>query len=98
MLALLAEGTWISTLTRVKRIKEDTTLHWLREAVQHADKVNAVLMQYFHLKRAQLGGLWSFVDNKGEKISGKHLKRHILDLNFAGCRQSFACWGWDYQR
>jgi hypothetical protein len=67
VLALLAEGTRISTITRVKGIKEDTILRWLREAARHADQVDAVLMKDFRLKRAQLDGLWSFVGNKGEK-------------------------------
>ena len=67
VLALLAEGTRISTLTRVKGIKEDTSLRWLREAAKHADQIDAVLMKDFHIKRAQLDGLWSFVGNKGEK-------------------------------
>jgi transposase-like protein len=67
VLALLAEGTRSSTLTRVKGIKEDTSLRWLREAARHADQIDAVLMKDFRLKRAQLDGLWSFVGNKGEK-------------------------------
>jgi transposase-like protein len=72
VLALLAEGTRISTLTRVKGIKEDTALRWLREAAKHADQVDAVLLKDFRLKRAQLDGLWSFVGNKGEKkLSGE---------------------------
>ncbi len=72
VLALLAEGTRISTITRVKGIKEDTTLRWLREAGKHAEELDAVLMKDFHLQRAQLDGLWSFVQNKGEKkTSGK---------------------------
>ena len=67
VLALLAEGTRISTLTRVKGIKEDTILRWLREAARHSDQVDAVLMKDFRIQRAQLDGLWSFVGNKGEK-------------------------------
>jgi len=67
VLALLAEGTRISTITRVKGIKEDTVLGWLREAASHADQVDAVLMKDFRIQRAQLDGLWSFVGNKGEK-------------------------------
>lgn len=67
VLALLAEGNRISTLSRVKGIKEDTILRWLREAAQHADQVEDVLMEKFHLKRAQVDGLWSYVRNKGEK-------------------------------
>ena len=67
VLALIAEGSRISTLTRVKGIKEDTILSWLREAAHHMDELNPILMKDFHLKRAQLDGLWSFVQNKGEK-------------------------------
>ena len=71
VLALLAEGNRISTLTRVKGIKEDTILRWLREAARHAGQIDAVLMEDYHIKRAQLDGLWSFVANKGEKkLSG----------------------------
>lgn len=67
VLALLAEGNRISTLTRVKGIKEDTILRWLREAAQHSQELDEVLMKDFHLKRAQIDGLWSFVQNKGQK-------------------------------
>jgi len=71
VLALLAEGNRISTLTRVKGIKEDTILRWLREAARHANQVEDVLMEDFHVKRAQIDGLWSYVYNKGEKkLSG----------------------------
>jgi transposase-like protein len=37
-LALLAEGSRISSLPQAKGIKEDTILAWLREASQHAQK------------------------------------------------------------
>jgi transposase-like protein len=67
VLALLAEGNRISTLTRVKGIKEDTILSWLREAARHSRAVEQVLMKDFHIQRAQLDGLWSYVQNKGEK-------------------------------
>jgi hypothetical protein len=67
VLALLAEGSRISTLTRVKGIKEDTILSWLRAAAGHAEQLETVLMKEYHLKRAQIDGLWSFVANKGEK-------------------------------
>jgi transposase-like protein len=75
VLALLAEGNRISTLTRVKGIKEDTILRWLREAAQHAQELDEVLMKDFHLKRAQIDGLWSFVHNKGEKKATPKLRR-----------------------
>lgn len=67
VLALLAEGVRISTMTRVKGIKEDTILRWLREAAQHAEQIEEVLMKEFHIERGQLDALWAYVRNKGEK-------------------------------
>jgi len=70
-LALLAEGSRISSLSRAKGIKEDTILTWLREAAQHAEDLEDVLMADFKVKRGQLDALWGYVRNKGEKkLSG----------------------------
>jgi len=66
-LALLAEGNRISTLSRVHGHKEDTILQWLREAAQHAEQIEEVLMKTFLVKRGQLDALWAYVRNKGEK-------------------------------
>ena len=66
-LALLAEGSRISSLSRAKGIKEDTILAWLRAAAQHAEQVEEELMADFQVKRGQLDALWSYVRNKGEK-------------------------------
>src|SRR5512141_401886 len=60
-LALLAEGNRISSLSRAKGFKEDTILAWLREAAQHAEQIEAVLMAEFNVKRGQLDALWSYV-------------------------------------
>jgi transposase-like protein len=66
-LALLAEGSRISSLTRAKGFKEDTILAWLRQAAQHAEALDEVLMKDFKIKRGQLDALWAYVQNKGEK-------------------------------
>jgi transposase-like protein len=66
-LALLAEGSRISSLSRVKGHKEDTILSWLREAGEHAEAVEGVLMKDYRVERSQLDGLWAYVRNKGEK-------------------------------
>jgi transposase-like protein len=66
-LALLAEGSRISSLSRVKGHKEDTILSWLREAAQHAEQLEEVLMADYHIERGQLDALWAYVGNKGEK-------------------------------
>ena len=67
ILALLAEGNRISSLSRVKGFKEDTILGWLREAAQHAEALEEVLMAEFKIERGQLDALWAYVRNKGEK-------------------------------
>lgn len=66
-LALLAEGSRISSLTRVKGFKEDTILAWLRQAAQQVEALEEVLMKDFKIKRGQLDALWAYVQNKGEK-------------------------------
>ena len=66
-LALLAEGDRVSSLTRVKGIKEDTILGWMREAAQHTEMVNEALLKDFRIGRGQLDGLWLFIQKKGPK-------------------------------
>jgi transposase-like protein len=66
-LALLAEGSRISSLSRVKGHKEDTILAWLREAEQHAEGVEEVLMRDYRITRGQVDALWAYVRNKGQK-------------------------------
>jgi transposase-like protein len=68
-LAFLAEGNRISSLSRVKGIKEDTILNWLREAAQHTDALDEILLKEFKVKRGQLDGLWLFIHNKDKKKS-----------------------------
>ncbi len=84
-LALLAEGNRISALTRVKGIKEDTILRWLREAAAHSEQVEEVLLSEFQVKRGQLDALWAYVGNKGEKkLSRDGGERDVLARNYAG--------------
>jgi transposase-like protein len=70
-LALVAEGSRISSLARAKGHKEDTIIAWIREAGQHAEELEAVLFSDYQLSRGQIDGLWAYVGNKGEKkLSG----------------------------
>ena len=69
VLALLAEGMRISSITRVKGFKEDTILDWLRAAAQHAEQVEAVLLREYRIGPAQIDGLWTYVGRKGKKRS-----------------------------
>ncbi len=66
-LALVTEGVRISSISRVKGHKEDTILEWLREAAQHVEMVEALLLANYQMDRGQLDALWTFVGNKGEK-------------------------------
>ena len=66
-LALVAEGSRISSLARVKGHKEDTILAWIRDAAEHAETIEELLLARYQLKRGQLDGLWAYVGNKGKK-------------------------------
>ena len=66
-LAFVAEGSRISSLTRVKGYKEDTILAWIRDAAEHAGAVEEVLLAKYQIERGQLDALWAYVRNKGEK-------------------------------
>lgn len=63
-LVLLAEGTRISSSSRAKGIKEDTILSFLREAANHAEHVEAILLNDYRISRVQLDGLWTYVGRK----------------------------------
>ena len=66
-LALIAEGSRVSSVARVKGHKEDTIVAWIREAAQHAQAIEAELLKNFRIERGQLDAMWSYVGNKGEK-------------------------------
>jgi transposase-like protein len=66
-LALLAEGSRISSISRVKGIKEDTILSFLREAAQFAEQIETILLNDYRIGPTQIDGLWSYVGRKGEK-------------------------------
>src|SRR5215510_7389900 len=66
-LALLAERNSLAAIHRVKAIKEETVLDWLRIAADHVERIEALLLANFRLSRAQLDGLWTYVGHKGEK-------------------------------
>ena len=70
-LALLAEGSRISSLARAKNIHPETIQNWLEQAAAHAQAVEAVLLEHYRLSRGQIDGLWSYVANKGEKNTTK---------------------------
>ena len=74
-LAHIAEGNRISSLTRTTGHKEDTILEWLKEAAEHVEAIESVLMADYQITRGQLDGLWAYVGNKGEKKAMPKPKR-----------------------
>jgi transposase-like protein len=67
VLAMLAEGMRISSITRVKGFKEDTILEWLREAAGHAEEIEAMMLGDYPISQAQIDGLWTYVGRKEKK-------------------------------
>jgi len=66
-LALLAERNSLAAIHRVKGIKEETVMDWLRLAADHVERIEALLLANFQLTRAQLDAMWTYVGHKGEK-------------------------------
>jgi transposase-like protein len=66
-LALLAEGVRISRLSRAKGIKADTIWSFLREAAQHAEQIEAVLLNDYRIRQAQIDGRWTDGGRQQEK-------------------------------
>jgi transposase-like protein len=66
-LALLAERNSLAAIHRVKGIKEETVLDWLRAAADHVERIEALLLANYRLTRAQLDAMWTYVGHKGEK-------------------------------
>ena len=66
-LALLAERNSLAAIHRVKGVKEETVLAWLRLAAQHVERIEAILLANYRLTRAQLDAMWTYVGHTGEK-------------------------------
>jgi transposase-like protein len=73
-LSQLAERGSIAVVARVKGVKKDTVSAWLC-ASEHWEALEEVLLKDYHLSRAQVDALWTFVFHKGEK--GGTPKRRI---------------------
>jgi transposase-like protein len=66
-LALLAERNSLAAIHRVKGVKEETVLAWLRLSAQHVERIEAILLANYRLTRAQLDAMWTYVGHMGEK-------------------------------
>ena len=56
-------------------MKTDTILSWVREAGEHAEEVEEFLLGKHQVRRAQIDGLWAYVQNKGSKKTIKKPKQ-----------------------
>jgi transposase-like protein len=68
-LAMLAERNSLAAIHRIKGIKEETVIDWLREASNHVEEIEALLLVNHHLTRVQLDAMWTYVGHKGEKVA-----------------------------
>jgi hypothetical protein len=66
-LIFLAEGSRISRIARVKEHKEDSILTWLREAAEHAEAVEQVLLPTH--KQAQPN--WQYLQVVKQRENGR---------------------------
>lgn len=65
--AMLADRNSLAAIHRIKGIKEETVMAWLRFAATQMEPVEALLLRDHTMTRVQLDALWSYVGHKGEK-------------------------------
>jgi transposase-like protein len=75
-LVMLAERNSLAAIHRIKGIKEETVMNWLREAANHIEEIESLLLANYPLSRIQLDAMWTYVGHKGEKadISKKQIE------------------------
>jgi hypothetical protein len=64
---MLAERNSLAAIHRIKGIKEETIMDWLRKAASHVEEIEALLLANYPLTRVQLDAMWTYVGHKGEK-------------------------------
>jgi transposase-like protein len=67
-LAMIAERNSLASIHRIKGIKEETVIVWLREASNHVEEIESLLLANYPLSRVQLDAMWTYVGHKGEKV------------------------------
>jgi len=65
---MLAERNSLAAIHRIKGIKEETVMDWLREAANHVGEIESLLLANYPLTRVQLDAMWTYVGHKGEKV------------------------------
>ncbi len=77
-LAMLAERMSIAAVARVKGVKEDTVSSWLKEAANNVEDIEEVLLKDYHVDKAQMDSLWTYVGNKGKKGAMKSTQIKVV--------------------
>ncbi len=80
-LAMLADRNSLAAIHRIKGVKEETVMAWLQLAAAHVEQIEALLLANYHLTRAQLDAMWTYVGHKGAK--GAMRKRMSVALSGA---------------
>jgi hypothetical protein len=57
----------LAAVARVKGVKEDTVSSWLKEAASNVEAIEEVLLKEYHVDKAQMDSLWTYVGNRGKK-------------------------------
>jgi len=91
-LALLAERNSLAAIHRVKGIKEETVMDWLRIAAAHVERIEALLLANFQLTRAQLDAMWTYVGHKGEK-GGARSRTSVAPFGAASASRATRAYG-----
>jgi hypothetical protein len=68
----------LAAVARVKGVKEDTVSSWLKKAATHVEKIEEVLLKEYHVDKAQMDSLWTYVGNKGKKGGTKRNRIKVL--------------------
>ena len=66
-LSSIGKGARLSTVSTSCGKKADTVGKWVKEAGQHAERLETALLTGYKVGASEVDGLWSFVKNKGEK-------------------------------
>ena len=64
---MLVERNSIRAVARIKGVKPDTVIRWLRLAGQHCAEVSEYLIRDLHLTQAQVDEIWTFIKKSRRK-------------------------------
>jgi len=68
----------LAAVARVKGVKEDTVSSWLKKAANHVEEIEELLLGDYHVDKAQMDSLWTYVGNKGKKGGTKRNQIKVL--------------------